>query len=159
MRKYWIFLGVAFLLAVAMVLYLLLRPGDDPGAEQELTEEMQTPRVPRADRGGAVSTDSAAQANGELEIFGNGCLKMKRKKHDIQGAASVRSKRQRFLQKSPRLHLYSRSGMTHRKRASLEKAGPILLDLRQLETLRHQFELDPEFAMGIRFHSPQPPKI
>lgn len=50
-------------MALAVVLlYLLMSPaGDVPEAEQELTEEMQTPRVPRADRVAPAPTDSETQ--------------------------------------------------------------------------------------------------
>ncbi len=133
MRKYWVFLGVVFLLAVAMVLYLLLRPGDDPGAEQELTEEMQTPRVQRADRAAPAPSDSAAQADAddEIEVLET-AADDETEETDIQGVAPSAQSGEEKPALTP---------LQQERYDFLAKAAPIMLDL-QLETRRHQFEFE-----------------
>ena len=110
-----------------MVLYLLLRPGDDPGAEQELTEEMQTPRVPRADRAAPAPSDSGAQAEaGNAETAGGN-------ETDVQDAAA---RAQSGNDEKPAL-----TPLQQERYDFFAKAGPILLEL-QLENSRLQYEED-----------------
>ena len=116
-----------------MVLYLLLRPGDDPGTEQELTEEMQTPRVPRADRGASASTDSATQADSEIEVLET-VAEDETEETDIQGAApsAPRGKEKPAL-----------TPLQQERYDYLSKWGPVWSNLR-IELFRLQFEMEAE---------------
>ncbi len=72
-KKIKIVLGVVLLLMFSVVLYMLLRSGgDNPETQPELTEEMQTPRVPRADRVVPAPIDSTTNEDGTTDTADEG---------------------------------------------------------------------------------------